>query len=131
MTSKSRVERRVLEVRAKYGVIDRPFNKADFFRICEAENISLIHPDRMPEIRVPFVVPQILGFMFHYDGSSAIYLKCFWFKRFRLDVAFHELGHYFLDHKGMTLSKAFQESRNGPVESEADLFASLATSRGK
>lgn len=107
------------EVRSRYAISDRSFTVADFYRICDAENIGVHRID----------APAKINFLFTMPGSDrrAIVLS----KRRRgkrlLYAMFHELGHYFAGHEGQHPSAAFGGHSDRLHESEADRFAKLAT----
>lgn len=121
-----RVESIANMVRAKYGLTDRTMTMQDFFGICSSEGIELAQDlgfEFMAENR------DVRGcFMKLPNGTRVIYLRYF-FDFNESDPEFtaaHELGHYFLGHRGTLNLRNFE----GPMgrdqsELEADLFAEL------
>lgn len=123
------VRDRVQEVRDKYGIHGRAFTRADFYRIAKGERIALIDPNSFPD-RPKLVSMRVIRGFYSWqegveDGVKMIYLRCFWLKRFDLPVAFHELGHHFMGHRGGFKSWE-QDSQK---EAEADEFSGWALSR--
>lgn len=121
------VERVLQEVRNKYGIPGK-FTPKDFYRICEAENIRLFEGGDARKAHKE--TPGLLGLLVRTtDGSRFIYLRSIFnrSRRISMDTAMHELGHYFLKHKGFTpkmlLAGKYHNNQN---EKEADYFARLA-----
>ena len=123
MTDK--VKRAVAAVRRRYD-IRGAFTKADFYRICEAENIRLIKSDIFYRR-----IKQIKGFILTVSGRKMIYLRSFHQSRFDIKTACHELGHYFLRHGGINFKQMREDDvfADEQIEKEADWFAELATKR--
>lgn len=96
------------------GLGVRVFSEADFYSICEKENIRVI------EIDEPF------SFWLFLNGKSYIILH----KRLRgyklLFTMFHELAHHFLHHGNELHAVEAFNSNNSKNEYEADLFATIA-----
>lgn len=130
--SRRKVRRVLKAIRERYNIA-RAFTKPDFFRICEAEGIRFIDPVSVPNARMPFEFPDVLGFCITPEsGLTMIYLRCFWQRRFRLDIALHELGHYLLGHTTASPEAKASYRLRGAIydthESEADLFSEMALS---
>lgn len=125
--SNRKVCKALARVRTKYG-IKGAFTKAHFLRICEEEKIELLTPESMPESQL-HRSHMVRGMYVQYEGIEMIWLECFWQKRFRLDIALHELGHRFL-HRGSspTAKRAYRQSAKyrDRIEGEANLFSQLA-----
>lgn len=126
-TNKRKVEKIFAEVCEKYNIKNRQFTKADFYRICEGENIVLWD---MEEAR-PCKDVGGGGAYLRYRDMTAIILRSFfqkWFDRF---TAYHELGHHFCGHIDWINLYATDEEvkaiRNKKSEAEADYFSFLAT----
>ena len=120
-----KVKRILSGVRSRYN-IKGIFTEADFYRICKTENIILCKSERLREISKQ--MPEIEGIRFaSISGRAFIYLKSFFEGEFDVFVAFHELGHHFCGHKGMTNLMTY--SPNSRKEQEANYFAELATGK--
>jgi len=126
-TNRRKIKRILSKVRARYNVIDRPFNESDFYHICETENIFLCNGERLRVIAKQ--MPDVKGIRFATTkGDVLIYLKSFFEGNFDIFTAMHELGHHFCGHKGLTNLMTY--STDSPKEIEADYFAELAMSGG-
>lgn len=118
-----KVKQALRAVREKYNV-KGAFTESDFYRICERENIFLCNSERLRVISER--MPEVKGIRFATTGGEVfIYLKSFFEGEFDLFAAFHELGHHFCGHKGLTNLMTY--STDSPKEKEADYFAELAT----
>jgi hypothetical protein len=136
-----KVERALQEVRDKYNVHGRAFNGRDFYRICKGENIGLMNKRFFPENLWSLYqnVNGLQGFLMQIHAWRFIYLQSFFVGRFDTMTAFHELGHHFLGHvSGEKRSDAgafnmdsfdYDVYLNSPHETDAELFAELATGR--
>lgn len=110
-------------VRQTYNIRGK-FTKADFFRICKAENIRLMMDEFLYR-----KIRSTKGMFVRNGNRCGIYLRSFHHTRFDLNTAFHELGHYFCGHTSIRLKTNPSDSVDR-FEQEADLFAELAC-RGK
>lgn len=135
-STRRKVKRALQRVRDKYNIHNRLFNGRDFYRICKGENIHLMNRQLMGEqstYAMPERFPNILGYLAKGRGETMIWLRCFFVGRFDVHTAFHELGHHFCKHSGYEVAGlAKREGYNratDPGESEADLFAELATGK--
>ncbi len=109
-------------MREKYQ-IRGTFKKADFYRICKAENIRLIKSDAFYTR-----IKGIRGFILTVKGRRYIYLRSLHHSRFDIFMAMHELGHYFLRHSGINYKMMKDGSFAVDIqEFEANLFAELTT----
>lgn len=125
-----KVESVLAKVRKKYDIQNKFFNESDFYRICESESIELLNGE---DVKVLHSVKSLYGILFTFStGERLIYLRSFFNQNHRLCIhtAMHELGHYFLGHKGFT-AKMFADGIFSDVkdEKEANLFARLATGK--
>lgn len=126
--SKEKVKQAINYVREKYQIRGK-FTAADFYRICEAENIRLLNCEKSRALPQP---KNIYGaiFTFH-TGEPFIYLRSFFNRNRRIcmKTAMHELGHYFLKHSGFIAAKMIIDGkiRGEQNEREAEYFAYLAT----
>ncbi|MCD9188293.1 MAG: ImmA/IrrE family metallo-endopeptidase [Pyrinomonadaceae bacterium] len=97
-----------------YGFNERAMSEADFYTICESENIKVIETD----------APT--SFYFSVEGNHFIIIKKSLKGLRKTFSMFHELAHYFL-HGGDHLSRAYfygmLKSKN---EFEADALAVIA-----
>ena len=122
--NKQKVEKVFARVCKKYGLESGRFTKADFYRICEEENILLANTD---EIKQRKLISRgfYAEFLKNNNLYQLIYLKCFFQKYFNRLVAYHELGHYFMKH----IAGNFEANHrtDSIKEAEADYFAELAT----
>lgn len=129
---KTKVEKCIADVREKYNIRGN-FTQADFYRICEAENIELLNGETGRNF---YAVKQFYGFLLSFDeqNRNLIYLRSFFNRNRRINmfVAAHELGHYFLNHLGVSAkaSNLFELS-SAQNEREANYFARLATKKTK
>jgi hypothetical protein len=128
---KQTVARVLNGVRKKYSVRGK-FSKGDFYRICESENIQLLDGEDANSLRR---VKKLYGMLFTFStGERLVYLRSFFNRNRRLCMksAMHELGHYFLRHKGFTAAMiSGGVLSNSQAEKEANLFARLATKTGQ
>ncbi len=123
-----RAVKQVLDrVRQKYHIGGK-FTTGDFYRICEGENIELLNNEFGKALHN---VKPLYGMFFTFrDGKKLVYLRSFFNRNHRLCMksAMHELGHYFLGHKGFTAKMVADGNLSNPQdEKEANLFARLAT----
>lgn len=122
---KHTVTRVLNDVRKKYNIHGK-FSKSDFYRICEAENIKLLNDEDANSLHS---VKKLYGMLFTFStGERLVYLRSFFNRNRRLCMksAMHELGHYFLRHKGFTAKMiAGGVLGNSQDEKEANLFARL------
>jgi len=118
-------------VKTKYKLHGRKMNKRDFFRICTAEHIQIADGPMFEQFAD---CEQVQGAMMHFpdDGIKAIWLRSFFEADLCIMTAGHELGHFFLNHRGGKPSDLFlkRSERADPVghdikELEADLFSEL------
>lgn len=112
------IEQTVFGLRARFGVLNRSFNKADFYEICKSENIYVIKTNEWfniggiymfcKEWRMVYINPRL---------SESSFLK----------VAYHELGHHFL-HGRSDRKNFFREPQilnNYVREAQANYFSQL------
>lgn len=152
-TLTERVERAIRQLRRKYNIDNRLFTKADFYRICEGEDIYLLTPEtyayREGKVKILPDFKALSGLYFTFPGlnASCIYLRCFWLKRFDIFTAYHELGHHLIPSRPLKSDIRFALRESGDVvsirpkgdhheayknsagEIAADLFAELCTGR--
>lgn len=123
---KTKVEIALLSVRQKYGIFGK-FTIENFHAVREGEGIEMLAPKFHAQMKnLPGIQGAILG---DGKGRRLIYLR----KLDDVATAMHELGHYFLKHKGVNelyLLKA-SDSFGLNQEREADYFAELAKMEGK
>ena len=118
-------------VRERFGIRPGGFTMQDFFGVCWAVGIELaegLEYQFMADCR------DVHGCLMRMpNGTALIYLRYF-FDRYEPEperTAAHELGHFFLQHKGMLLHKdgwspdELKSYENVRSEIEADLFAEL------
>lgn len=110
----------------KYNIDNRNFAEADFYRICEAEHITLLNDSLGQNFFAKNQLRTIRGFYMSdpVRNFRLLYLRSFFLKKFDLTTAFHELGHHFLKHSGLKITNS---TANLQKEREADYFAELAT----
>lgn len=126
---KKLVEKTLRQVREKYRIQGR-FTKADFFRICEGEEILLVQS--IDSLKTLFDdLKFIKGFCAYLPRTkqSFIYLRSVFLKRFDLFTAMHELGHYFLKHNLIQkdrVSMSHKKYVNSKHEREANYFSEMA-----
>ena len=126
----NKVEKVLSEVRIKYGVLERAFTSADFYRICEGENIFLMGRNLNLPKRLVKDIRRIQGcYVRNKEGEKFIFLESFWARKIDLFVAFHELGHHFIGHSVPAYKASAKQIvvRNKVHEAEADAFAELAS----
>jgi Zn-dependent peptidase ImmA (M78 family) len=112
-------------VKAKFGIEPGKFKMQDFFGICWGEGIEVAEGldfEFMAEHKA------IRGcHMRMPNGVTVIYLRYFFDHNEPnpTRTAAHELGHYFLGHRGPLDLREGKASKYSRTELEADLFAEL------
>jgi Zn-dependent peptidase ImmA (M78 family) len=118
-----KVEKIFARVCKKYGIKNRQFTKAEFYRICEGEHIFLLNTEDFRPLHENY--KKAGGFYVKYRNEHFIYIRSFFEKNFSRFTAFHELGHYLCGHlEGFQKNALLKDSKK---EAEADYFAFLAT----
>lgn len=122
------IQQTVLDVRARFNVQNRAFNKADFFEICGSENIYIV--EDFHSIFEKFM--PILGIYLYSKKWRAIAINPRLSRRNWLKVAFHEVGHHFLHrHKPTEHFLREPQTLNYYIrEAQANFFSDLMLSGG-
>jgi Zn-dependent peptidase ImmA (M78 family) len=131
-TTEKKIRAIVARVRRKHNITTEHFTEADFYRICEAENIRIVSPDiysdRLAELAAPLAADGLKGFLLNIGGRRLLFLASLFDGEFDAFTAYHEIGHFYL-HKGRALAmiKLDDYDPQDETEREADMFAELAT----
>lgn len=111
-----KIKRKLNSVRRKHSLGPAPLTMRDFRHICKAEGIDVA------------TAASGVSCIFYIDKRAFILLGNQLRGHRRRHAAFHELGHYFMQHR-TTLAQYRDGGRSPQNEIEADAFADAAIKR--
>lgn len=126
------IKQAVFELRIRFGIQNRPFNKTDFLEICKSEDIHVV--EDFDGVFEDYIKLRGVYFWYRFKKIAVIGINPRLSKRNYLKVAFHEIGHHFMHSYKLKTQTLFKEplTLNCYVrEAQADYFSDLMLSEVK